>query len=111
MMSSEDEQLVDVRQAATLAGRAPETIRRWVWSGRLPARRRGRKLLVARRDVLRLAGGGGASAISLADWRRMAVKHLRGTQALPGAKGSAADLVLADRRSRESTDLGDDARR
>jgi len=110
-MSTQDERLLDVREAAALAGRAPETIRRWVWSGRLPAQRRGRKLLVARRDVLHLAMGDAARAVSLADWRKLALRHLRATRGLPGAKTSAADLVRADRRVRESMDLGDDARR
>jgi len=43
--------LIDVRHAAVLVGRHPETIRRWVWSGRLAAQRRGRRLLVERSEV------------------------------------------------------------
>ncbi len=39
------EDLLDVRRAAALAGRHPETVRRWVWSGRLAARRQGNRLL------------------------------------------------------------------
>jgi len=110
-MSTQQDRLLDVREAAALAGRAPETIRRWVWSGRLPAQRRGRKLLVARRDVLRVATGDAGGAITLAGWRKLALEHLRSTRGLPNAKTSAADLVLTDRRIRESTDTGDDARR
>jgi len=110
-MSTQDEQLLDVREAAALAGRAPETIRRWVWSGRLPAQRRGRRLFVARRDVLHLASSDAAGAVSLADWRKLALQHLRRTHGLPSTKTSAADLVLADRRIREFMDDGDDARR
>ncbi len=110
-MSTQQDRLLDVREAAALAGRAPETIRRWVWSGRLPAQRRGRKLLVARRDVLRVATGAAAGAITLAGWRKLALERLRSTRGLPNAKTSAADLVLTDRHIRESTDTGDDARR
>ena len=53
-----DADFVDVRQAAALIGRHPETIRRWVWSGRIAARRRGNRLL--RRPGGRRGRGGGA---------------------------------------------------
>jgi excisionase family DNA binding protein len=103
--------LVDVREAAALAGRAPETIRRWVWSGRLPARRSGRKLLVDRGDVLRIAARGAAAALTLSDWRRLVLQRLRDSARGQEAPASAADLVLSDRRSRDSTDGGGDAGR
>jgi hypothetical protein len=35
---------LDARDAARLTGRSTETIRRWAWAGRLPARKRGKKL-------------------------------------------------------------------
>jgi len=104
-------QLLDVREAAQLVRRSPETIRRWVWSGRLPAQRQGRKLLVARQDLLRLATGKAATALPLADWRKLARRHLRSTRGLPGSHGSAADLVLGDRRIRQSIDARNDASR
>src|SRR5438445_645163 len=47
---------LDVKAAARVAGRTTETIRRWVWSGRLPARKRGNRLVMARKDVEALAG-------------------------------------------------------
>ena len=31
------EKMVTVREAATECGRNPETIRRWIWAGKLPA--------------------------------------------------------------------------
>jgi helix-turn-helix protein len=86
---------LDIKAAAAVAGRTTETIRRWVWSGRLPARRRGNRLLVTRRDVEALAGG--RKALSLADWLTLAE---RGMSARPGAGTSAADLVLEERRRR-----------
>jgi excisionase family DNA binding protein len=107
---AQSEPLLDVRQAAELAGRAPETIRRWVWSGRLPAQRRGRKLLVARADVMRLAAIPAVEAPGLEEWQQLALSHLRSTSGPAGAHASAADLVLADRRVRESMDMGDDGR-
>jgi hypothetical protein len=40
--------MIDVRCAAALVRRHPETVRRWVWSGRLAAQRQGNRLLMAR---------------------------------------------------------------
>lgn len=96
------EDLVTVRQAAALADRTPETIRRWVWSGRLPARREDNRLLVARDDVARLvrrapAQGGGLQPSSLQQWADEVSRRL--TDGVPGS--SSADLVLADRAERE----------
>jgi len=97
-------EMLDVREAARLAGRTAETIRRWVWSGRIPAIRQGNRLLMARDDVDGVLRGvrpvTGTS--SLADWSALVDAHRR-TGALPrGARGSsAADLVTSDRASRE----------
>lgn len=97
-------EMLAVQEAARLAGRAPETIRRWVWSGRLAARRDGNRLLMARDDVVRLAAGReasrarGATAYSLAQWTtEVAVAHGRGRRGV-----SASDLVLADRAERDT---------
>lgn len=90
------DELVDVRQAAELTGRHPETVRRWVWSGRLPARRQRGRLLVLRRDVLAVAGVGGEPSIDLAAWAERAERALR-ESAKEGVAGSAADVVLEDR--------------
>lgn len=40
-----------VREAARRVGRADETIRRWIWSGRLPARKLGNTYRVLAHDV------------------------------------------------------------
>ncbi len=87
---------VDVKSAALLAGKTAETIRRWVWSGRLSARKRGNRLLVARRDVEALAGGAGRPK-SLAEWVDMAEAAMRDRR---GPHRSAADLVIEERRLR-----------
>lgn len=42
---------VTVQEAARLVHRSPETIRRWIWSGKLPAIKRGNKYYV---DVIQL---------------------------------------------------------
>jgi excisionase family DNA binding protein len=89
---------IDVLQAAALAGRSAETIRRWVWSGRLKARKRGNKLLIRRAQldaVKSSAGMGETRTIEewLAELQRSGLK--RGA-----SEKSAADLVLDDRRER-----------
>jgi excisionase family DNA binding protein len=88
-----------VREAADETGRTPETIRRWVWSGRLRAKKQGNRLVVARADLERAAGE--ASPSTLAAWRDrlVAAKALERGH----AQRSAADLVLADRRHRSSS--------
>lgn len=96
-----DLEMLDVRAAATLACRNPETVRRWVWSGRLAAQRRGRRILVARRDVEALAGGGSRGGLSLGEWARQAQTSRKAAGSGRGGR-SAADLVLKDRAQRSS---------
>ncbi|MEP6526728.1 MAG: helix-turn-helix domain-containing protein [Nocardioidaceae bacterium] len=95
--------MVTVREAAELAERTPETIRRWVWSGRLPARRDGHRLLLDRQDVLHLVDSGtAAGASTLRDWARQVRRCFPA-----GERGSSArDLVIADRVSRGVGDAG-----
>jgi excisionase family DNA binding protein len=45
-----------VPEAARRAGRAPETIRRWIWKGRLPSRKVGNQHLVESDDVDHIVG-------------------------------------------------------
>ncbi len=88
-----------VREAADEAGRSPETIRRWVWSGRLPAAREGNRLVVARGDLERVVGP--RPVAGLAAWRDQVLAGK--AQERAGTRRSAADLVLADRRRRSSS--------
>ena len=94
---------VDIRAAAALTGRSAETVRRWVWSGRLRARKRGKRLFVLRGDLEALAGTNTANHLTLSEWRSMANRILKRS-----ASGrSAGDLVLADRKERSGiTDAG-----
>ena len=95
------DELIDVGRAASLVGRHPETVRRWVWSGRLSARRRGRRLLVARSEVQALAGQD-AVASSLRDWADR-VRAARGSMSAAGSGRTAADLVIEDRSQRSGS--------
>ena len=87
-------EVLDVREAAAYVSRTPETVRRWIWSGRLPASRRGNRLLVRRSDLDALSGGSVKDALSLAEWA--ALLPSSGS----GRAGSALDLLLEDRERR-----------
>lgn len=92
-------EMVGVREAARLAGRTPETVRRWVWSGRVVARKEGNRLLVPRSDIEAMGSGraddGAEEPLTLGEWARRVADSRHGE---PGA--SAADLVIADRAGR-----------
>jgi len=93
--------MVEVREAAQLARRTPETIRRWVWTGRLTATKEGNRLLLRRDDVNALATGDGVvdggdhAVVSLAEWAAHAARRRSGQ---PGV--TASDLVQDDRAGR-----------
>jgi len=88
-----------INDAAALVHRSPETVRRWVWSGRLKARKAGRHLLVSRQDVEGLgAAAPFQSRMTLREWGELAQRVLN----RPDTGGrSASDLVLEGRRERE----------
>lgn len=92
------EEMVDVRQAAALVGRHPETVRRWVWSGRLAARREGNRLRVSSSDLMVVAGAPG-EVVGLEEWSKRA-RRARDAIGVSGSGRSAADLVLEDRADR-----------
>jgi excisionase family DNA binding protein len=48
MNTGVEDKLISVREAAKECGRNPETIRRWIWSGKLPAEKLGNQLFVKR---------------------------------------------------------------
>jgi excisionase family DNA binding protein len=87
-------ELLDIRQAAADTGRSAETVRRWIWSGKLAATKRGNRLLIDRTELERfLPDRPDTSPPGLAGW----AAELE--QAAVGGR-SAADLVL-ERRARE----------
>src|SRR3990172_7541760 len=46
------EGLISVREAAQQCGRNMETVRRWIWGGKLPARKLGNQLFIKRGDLI-----------------------------------------------------------
>jgi len=51
MANEADSELFSVREAARECGRNPETVRRWVWSGKLPAEKLGNQLFIKKTDL------------------------------------------------------------
>lgn len=95
-----------MREAALRTHRSAETIRRWIWSGRLPATKRGNTYYV---DVVHLDGlaaevsGDGhrppaPGSGSLREWLAEAARWKSGLPAATAA--TASDLVIGDRHAR-----------
>jgi excisionase family DNA binding protein len=102
-------QEITVREAAHRTHRSPETIRRWIWSGRLPATKRGNTYYVdvAHLDGLTVEMGGaghapageslGAWLAALDTWKSgLAAAGFTGNE----GRQSASDLVIEDRHAR-----------
>lgn len=100
-----------MREAARRIHRSPETVRRWIWSGRLQAAKRGNTYYV---DVMQLEGiaaemgitwvGAEATAESgrLAVWLEELDQWKSGLAIQAGrtARQTASDLVIEDRHAR-----------
>lgn len=98
-------EMLDVREAARLAGRTSETVRRWIWSGRLRASRQGNRLLVARHEIDELMNPEQTRArpLTLAQWATDVEEHRRsGALSGPVVGASSADVVLDDRSHRQA---------
>ena len=88
-------EMVGVQEAARLVGRTPETVRRWVWSGRVHAIKQGHKLLLRRADLPATADALAQPAPDLRAWAEAALSRTSGTTGT-----SAADLIFDDRVER-----------
>lgn len=91
-------EMIDVRRAAALVRRHPETVRRWVWSGRLGAERQGNRLLLSRQEVEALAAREGVPARGVGEWAERA--RVAREAAGAASDSSAAGLVIEDRAER-----------
>lgn len=92
-------EMVDVREAARLARRTPETIRRWVWDSRLSSVKQGNRLLMPREELVAIAGSqtgeDAESRLTLGEWSAQVAAKRTGES---GA--TASDLVRDDRARR-----------
>lgn len=64
--------MMTVPEAARRAGRDPETVRRWIRSGKLPARKVGTQHVIEEEDLESLLG---TSPVVPARWRRFDSGH------------------------------------
>jgi len=55
------EELVSIREAANESGRNMETVRRWIWSGKLPAQKLGNQLFIRKSDLTAFLKRSGAN--------------------------------------------------
>lgn len=53
-MVVKSDDLITVREAAQIVGRTAETVRRWIWGGKLHAQKMGNQLFVRRTDLAML---------------------------------------------------------
>jgi len=67
-----DRDLITVRQAAALCGRDPETIRRWIWSGKIRAKKLGNQLFLEKNQLT-----GCVRETAVAEYRAGASPNLR----------------------------------
>ena len=51
MSNETDGEFITVREAARECGRNMETVRRWIWAGKLPAEKLGNQLFIRRNDL------------------------------------------------------------
>src|ERR1700730_1116261 len=97
-MAATNPDLLTIREAAAKVGRTPETVRRWVWSGRLPARKRGNRLVVTDLDLKRAATA--IKQPNLAAW--VAALSPGGSRTSAGRARPAAVVVPEERRLRSA---------
>ncbi|PZS23487.1 MAG: hypothetical protein DLM60_02530 [Pseudonocardiales bacterium] len=93
-----------VREAAQRAQRAEETIRRWIWAGKLPARKLGAGYQVREADLDAIATGVPAPREpaephrTLGEWAAAVKAWRAGLGQSP--RGDAGQLVIEDRAER-----------
>ena len=93
---AEDERL-SVREAAKACGKNAETIRRWIWSGKLPAEKLGNQLFVKQSD-LKVLPGKDEDYARVEDWMRRARALRDKIRKRTGTEFDGTELV---RESRE----------
>ena len=96
-----------MREAAALASRSEETVRRWIWSGRLRAVKRGTRYLIDARHleevIVELEPGSAhpeRPAMTMQEWLDAVDEWKAGLPAYPPSGPSASDLIIEDRRAR-----------
>lgn len=93
---------ITVREAAKECGRNAETIRRWIWSGKLPAEKLGNQLYVKREDLMdRCATIAKYKTVSL-DLIERAARLRQTIKNRTGIEFDAAKLITEIREERDN---------
>ncbi|MGH3831948.1 MAG: helix-turn-helix domain-containing protein [Pseudonocardiaceae bacterium] len=98
-----------VREAAQRVHRAEETIRRWIWAGKLPAHKLGTGYQVHEGDLDAIVAGvsaprePGNAVLSLGEWVAAVTAWRAGIDTV--SHGGAGQLIIEDRANRAG--LGD----
>lgn len=91
--------LITVREAARECHRTTETVRRWIWEGKLPAQKLGNQLFVRRSDLARFAS---AKKEEEKRFRREILERAQAlNERIRQRTGGNLDLLEALDRSRE----------
>lgn len=96
-------QELTVREAARRVNRAEETIRRWIWAGKLPARKLGQSYQVRESDLDAVAASVPVPRepeLRLGEWVAQVRAWRAGNDVPP--RGGAGALVIEDRVQRSS---------
>jgi len=74
-----EDKLISVREAAIECERNVETVRRWIWSGKLPAQKLGNQLFIKESDLQALCRNHKAATKKTSNWPQLIkeVKALR----------------------------------
>ena len=103
MSTTSHGQELTVREAARRVTRAEETIRRWIWAGKLPARKLGQSYQVRESDLDAVAARLPAPRepeLRLGEWVAAVRLWRAGNDVSP--RGDAGQLVIEDRAQRSS---------
>ncbi len=100
MLTDTEDRLMNVREAARECGRNTETIRRWIWAGKLPARKLGNQLFVKRSELQVL--GLGCDETKAVDRPKFLERATELQNKIRAATGGDFDVVSLIKQSRES---------
>jgi len=95
------EELVTVREAARERGRNMETVRRWIWSGKLPAQKLGNQLFIKKSDWEIFLKGTNKQRDDRFNFIERATALRERIRARTGTNFDISALIEESRRSRE----------
>lgn len=98
-MVTELDDFISIREAAKECGKHPETIRRWVWHGKLNAKKLGNQLFVEKNELISLCSSRKVESLS----RSAAIKKAwELSESIFRRTGENIDIIEALDRSRDS---------